>query len=176
MYRTEPPEKPKRTSHIDDRSTETVITVMNGTISRLAFPCYYAYREDGMPFPYHKIPPIWKDHLGWPTPDRRDHSFQPRIVEGMVVDPIHLTDEGYTTAMMTFDNPPDGLSWSLDIDDYIIRVNLDVSCNSANSEELDIPFAMYVIGTLVVDDVSHEARDLVTKGTIRILPSINANS
>lgn len=174
MYRTESRPHEEPASRVSDRATKTVIRVSNGIKSRMAFPCFYAYRSDGNPFsPNHRMLPIWQDHLGWPSPDHPDRSFQPRVIE---VEPIHLEDEGYTTATVTLKGAPTGLSVSAKLDDSIVRVDIDAMCSSADTAEIEVPFALYVSGNLLVDGKSHPARDLVTRGTIKILPAIHSTT
>lgn len=175
MYRTEPP-RHEPMSRAVDRSSRAEIVVTNGVISRLAFPCYYMYRRDGEPyFPHRKVPPIVQDHRGWPDPQHRDRSFQPRVVEGLVIEPIHLEDEGYTSVTMVIGDSPSGITWEGSIDDFVIRVELSVMCDEADSEELVVPFSVYAEGTFDVDGTQHPARDVVTSGTIRVLPAPHDN-
>lgn len=175
MYRTEH-HKPRRpVGRAVDRSTDTIIEVANGIRSRIAFPCYYAYRPDGMPFPFHELPPIWRDHLGWPRPDQRDHSFQPHRIEGLIVEPIHLSEEGYESAIVTTSSAPGGLEIEGYIDDYIVRIDIDAMCPMADDDKVDTRFAIYLEGTFDVDGRQHAARDLVTSGIIRIIPAIHDN-
>jgi len=177
MYRTESRPHEEPASRVSDRATKTVIKVSNGIVSRMAFPCFYAYRADGKPFPpNHRMPPIWQDHLGWPSPDHPDRSFQPRVIEGLMIEPIHLESEGYTDATVALKDAPDGLSVSAFLDDSIVRIAIETMCDDADSAEVEVPFALYVSGTLVVDEEEHAARDLVTRGVIRILPAVHSTT
>lgn len=170
MYRTEQPKPRKHESHAFDLSTDTIIDVVNGIISRIAFPCYYMYREDGLPLGVRTIPPAVWDHLGWPQPGRRDHSWQPCNIEGLVIEPIKLEDEGYDLVQLVMKDAPEGLDAYVEIDGSIIRLTLDIMCRDAIENEVKVPYSLYASGTFE-DDV--EARDLVTKGIIRIHPTIN---
>lgn len=169
MYRTEA--RPiKYESKAIDLSTDTVIEVVNGIISRIAFPCYYFYRLDGLPIGAHRIPSVVWDHFGWPRPDKPDHSWQPSNIEGLAIDPIMLHDEGYSSAQLVMKDPPDGLDCVARIDGHIVRVTLDVMCDDAISERVDVPYSLYVSGSFADGT---ETRDLVTKGIIRIHPTIH---
>ena len=170
MYRTPPPKHHEPTARAVDRSTDTIIEIENGIISRIAYPCYYIYRKDGKPYKHPVIPPIWHDHLGWPSPDKRDRSFQPRL-KNLIVEPIHLSDEGYTDVIVALRDEPDGLTITGEIDDSIVRLTIKALCEDAISERVDVKFAVYLEGTLLSNT---PARDLVTRGILRIVPAIYA--
>lgn len=173
MYRTEERPRKEPTSYAVDTPTRTDIIVRNGETTRIAFPCYYAYRKDGMPFPFHKVSPAVIDHYGWPRPDRRDHSFQPDHVPGLVIEPIHLSDEGYTGAEISFGtDAPSGLEADLEIDDFIVRLNLSVICSEATSEEIEVPYAIYIDGFFDHDGKRQYTRDIVTRGVVKVLPAV----
>ena len=53
---------------------------------------------------------------------------------------------------------------------------IETMCDDADSAEVEVPFALYVSGTLVVDGEDHAARDLVTRGVIRILPALHSTT
>ena len=175
MYRNQPTRPPEPRSRVTDRSVpHMTIEIDNGVTSRIALPCYYAYRKDGMPLPHHEIPPIMQDHIGWPRPDARDRSFQPLHVEGLVIEPIHLQDEGYEQAIVTLKDAPSGLSATAELDDSIIRVTVTAMCDEADSEAVEVPFSLYVSGTLTDGDTQFQARDIVTSGTIKVLPAVHS--
>lgn len=171
MYRTEERPRKEPTAHVVDTPTRTDIIVRNGETTRIAFPCYYAYRKDGMPLPFKKVKPAIIDHCGWPRPDQRDHSFQPHHIPGLVIEPIHLSDEGYANARISFsDDVPSGLSAILEIDDFIVRVNLTIICSKAIDEEVEVPYSIFIDGSLSHGDKQQYVRDIVTRGIIKILP------
>lgn len=134
---------------INDTAIQSVIRVDNGTISRITIPCVYDYAHMAS-----RLLLMTQDHLGWPSPDSADRSMQP-------YDGIDLTDEGYDSVIITFLDPPDGLSAEGEIDIDLIRVTFDVSCASAEDEDVDVTFAINVVG----DGLN----DLVTKGTLHIV-------
>lgn len=168
MYRAAGPglRKPP-VSHARDVTSGVVIEIQNGITSRIAFPCYYLYRKDGMPIDYHRVPHAVIDHFGWPSPDHRDRSWQPRIIDNLVAEPIHLTDEGYDQVSMHTYDLPDGFSHSVSIDDWVVRLTLNPRCNDAILEPVNVRFS--VIATNSTENVS----DMVANGIIRILPALH---
>lgn len=175
MYRNQPTRPPEPRSRVTDRSVpHMTIEIDNGVTSRIALPCYYAYRKDGMPLPHHEIPPIEQDHIGWPRPDARDHSFQPLHVEGLVIEPIHLQREGYTQVTVAMKSPPSGLTVTAELDDSVIRMKVTAMCSNADSQVVEVPFSMYISGTLSDGGRQFQARDIVTSGTIKVLSAVHS--
>ena len=176
MYRTEerPPERPERPRRITDKASKAILELDNGVTSRIAFPCFYAYREDGKPFPCRRIPPAWWDHRGWPEPRHPDHSWQPRRIEGLMIEPIHLADEGYTDAKFLVEEygKPEGFGATAWIDDSIVRVTLTAECIDAQEGKLEFPFSIFLEGSFEHDGESYRARDLLTSGTVRIRQNV----
>ena len=171
MYRTEhrPPREPM--GHARDAATGAVLEVANGIASRIAFPCYYMYREDGLPVPVDRVPPMVRDYRGWPAPDRRDRSWQPFRMHDITIEPIMLDEEGYDAAEMCLHEAPSGLSCEATIDGSVVRLVVRPMCPDADTEVVEVPFSLYVSGTL---QDGFEARDMVTRGTLRILPAQHA--
>jgi len=168
MYRAARPGLRKESaSHARDVTNNVIIEVQNGATSRIAFPCYYLYRKDGMPIDYHRIPHMVIDHFGWPSPDHRDGSWQPRIVDNLVVEPIHLTNEGYDQVSMNAYDLPDGFDHSVSIDDNVVRLTLNPRCDDAILEPVNVRFS--VIATNSAEGMS----DMVANGIIRILPALH---
>ena len=173
MYRTEEKPRHEHRGRAIDHSTSTDIILDNGVVSRIAFPCYYAYYKDGIPI--HKVPRVGNivDHFGWPEPKRIDRSCQPI---GLQVEPINLRSEGYNSVKLVL---PDGVSdWlfvSSVIEDNVIRLIIRVQCPDAIEEQVEVPYSLYVTGTYSYTTdyaaVPIAASDLVTKGVIRILPA-----
>ena len=173
MYRTEERPRKEPTAHVVDTPTRTDIIVRNGETTRIAFPCYYVYRKDGMPLPFRKVSPAKIDHYGWPRPDRRDHSFQPHHIPGLVIEPIHLSDEGYIRAQLSLgSDAPSGINFSLEIDDFIVRLNLSVANVEAEKEELEVPYTIFLDGTFTYGEKLQGVRDIVTRGIIKVLPAV----
>lgn len=148
------PPRPERRAHIRATATQSVICVDNDTISKIDIPCFY--RNDRV---YTWIDMLARDHAGWPSPDKPDRSFQPNFH-----DEIDLVAEGYDSASMEFLDPPEGLSATGEIDENIIKVTIDVSCESAVTEDVDVTFSIYVTGDGL--------RSLVTKGTLHIVAGL----
>lgn len=173
MYRTEERPRKEPTAYAVDTPTRTDIIVRNGETTRIAFPCYYVYRKDGMPLPFKKVSPAKIDHYGWPRPDRRDHSFQPHHIPGLVIEPIHLSDEGYDTVEVALPSDvSEGFNLGGTIDDFIVRVNINAACDEASEEELRIPYSIMLSGFFDHDNTRQYVRDIVTRGEVRVLPSL----
>lgn len=173
MYRTEEKPKHEHRSHAIDHSTSTDIIIDNGVVSRIAFPCYYAYYKGGIPV--HEIPiaGMTVDHFGWPEPRRIDHSCQPI---GLQVEPIDLLGEGYSSVKLVLpDSVYDWIDVSSFIDDNVIRLIIKAECPDAVEEEVEVPYWLYITGTYTYNTdytvTPIAASDLVTKGVIKILPA-----
>lgn len=173
MYRTEEKPRHEHRGRAIDHSTSTDIILDNGVVSRIAFPCYYAYYKGGIPI--HEVPRVGNivDHFGWPEPKRIDRSCQPI---GLQVEPIHLRNEGYTSVKMVMpDEASDCVHVSSIIDDNVIRLTIRVECEDAIEDKVEFPYSLYITGTYSYTTdyaaVPIAASDLVTKGVIRILPA-----
>lgn len=114
-----------------DIATPVKLYAHNGTTADFAFPCWY--QEVRKPIKAHLHNRPMHDHLGWPDPERPDHSCQlwaPDLHRCMVgrhhtcpthcemyidmdgISPIHLLDEGYTGASVAWATKrQDGDEW-----------------------------------------------------------------
>ena len=150
--------------------------VRNGSKMRLAFGCYYATNGHD---------PKVHDFLGWPAPDRPDdvcqispiHRFNwwrplyPRPEIPLKLEPIHLTEEGYTTCEVKLEDPDMEahmiVNASIDEDtDNIIRMNVYAGFPTFSDEPKKARFTLFVSKTENMDDTI----DAVCHGEIVILP------
>lgn len=183
--------KPHHRGHrvLQDTTTKNLTLVQNGATANLAIPCWYCCGDLPQHVRPHRVD--CHDHIGWPNPEHPDHSCQDahidyidslvpinrydhhkrgwypirRHLDMSKFFPIHLKDEGYTSVDVTFVNKPTGLVGSGTIDDYIVRFTLEPRCIAAIEEDIDVPYAVFVNGTLG----KRKARDVVAKGVLRIL-------
>lgn len=148
--------------HIDDMAGQSVISVDNGSISRITIPCFYV----------HDIPHSRKrhDHRGWPTPDRTDHSCQlpPRHERIIEMTEIDLPGEGYDSIEAGLADAPDGLSITGTIEHNIVMLSVVAMCEAATKEDLDVPFSVYATGEVGTPDGKVQLRDVVTKGILHV--------
>lgn len=148
------PPKPDRRVHINEASRQSLIRIDNGTVTNLAIPCY---RMRGRILTWLEI--MVFDHFGWPSPDHPDHSFQPFPPPSE--NEIDLNEEGYDEVEICFIDPPEGFSATGTIDGSIIRISITSMCESAETEDVDVQFSIYISG--------EGLRSVVTKGTIHII-------
>ena len=147
---------------MDETGTKSVISVDNGVITFLAIPCIYIHGQIISRLDVMRI-----DHSGWPYPGHPDESFQPMSI----VDDheINLADEGYHTVESVLGDDVSGLSVEGDIDRSIVRIKISAMCEDAISDDVEVPFAIYVTGE-TSDHV--QLRSLVTKGMIRVVAGL----
>lgn len=147
------PPHPDDRVHYDAMATESTISVDNGTITRVAIPCFYSH---GHIIARHYM--MCVDHAGWPSPDHPDTSWQ---TYGIPDDSIHLEDEGYTDVEMIFaSDVPDGIVVTGSLDDNIIRLVIEVECQDALTEDVDASFSLHIVG--------EQLNNTVTKGILHI--------
>lgn len=184
-YRTIEKKKPIRRV-LQDTTTKNRTYVQNGATAHLAIPCWYDVVNMPQHIRCHHID--YHDHIGWPTPDHPDESCQDGHLDQMVPSnrysdyhhgwmghhklldmsmfyPIHLEEEGYTSVDVAFVNPPAGLTAEGYIDDYVVRFTLEPKCESAIEEDIDVPYTVFINGTIG----TRTARDVVAKGVLHIL-------
>ena len=157
-YRLTPlPEGREPEAVMFDVARQSYITVDNGTISRINIPCFYGRRftrHDKMIF----------DHMGWPAVDRPDRSDYAQV---LAINDIDLEDEGYTSVIVTLSSTaPSGLTVSGELDYNHIILTISAICDEAIAYDTETEFAVYVTGS---NSEVGQLRDLVTKGTIRII-------
>lgn len=156
---------------IDDLATQSIIMVDNGTISRISILCFYG-RHD-VPIPHDGFV-TRHDHLGWPSPDSIDRSYQPPMPPAygkvIVVNGIDLAGEGYDTVEVALHEPPSGLTATGELDGSTVRLTIVTMCNDAVTEDVVVPFCVYATGEHEEDDnTTTQLRDVVTKGIIRVV-------
>ena len=64
---------PEYRNHFNTMVGQSVISVDNGSISRISIPCFYDHPEDICDTRHHRT---MHDHIGWPSPDSKDDSCQ----------------------------------------------------------------------------------------------------
>lgn len=158
-YRLAPP-PPDNVVHIDATATKSVINVDNGSITHLTFPCYYLNGELVSYFDIMRI-----DHLGWPSPDHADESWQPTDV--CDEEEIDLLSQGYDSADVMFDYTGDGITGKAWIENNLVRVVVNVRCQEAQHDDIDVPFSVIIFNS----DESTQMLSMVTKGIIHVSAS-----
>lgn len=158
-YRLAPP-PPDNVVHIDATTTKSVISVDNGSITTLTFPCYYL---NGELVSYLDIMRI--DHFGWPSPDHADASWQP--ADACHEEEIDLLSEGYDSADVLFDYTGDGITGNAWIEGNLVRVVVNVRCHEAQRHDIDVPFSVMISNS----DESVQLLSMVTKGIIHVSAS-----
>jgi hypothetical protein len=165
-YRLPEDWKQQLPGHIDDVARRADISVDNGTVTRFYIPCSYVYEKG-----YTRHDLMVEDHLGWPCPGHPDSSAQQFPPFKTYVDEIDLGSEGYTTVDVCLsDDTIDGLEFTGEIDGSIINLVIKAICHDAQSDDIEVTYAAYAIGSF--DDGygnQHELRDVITKGTLKII-------
>lgn len=152
---------------IVDHAAQSVIWVDNGTISRIPIPCFYQYRND-----LDRLVRMRIDHLGWPSPDHPDESCQYPTAHDVVYEPIDLETEGYNAVVVALGSPPSGLTVSGQIDYNLVTLSINAMCSSAATADVEVPINVYVTGSKVIDGVTYQLRDVVTKGLLHIVSGL----
>ena len=184
----EKPEPPKPRRTMQDTTTESTVYVQNGTTAYLAIPCWYLEVEPPKRAHYHSRQ--HHDHVGWPSPNHKDHICQSwdfahsccsfdkhkhecdhceRYLDMDRLIPIHMLQEGYTDIEIAMIDAPDGLKVSGYIDekkDWIVRILFDAKCEDALEDKLVVRFSVFANGDLGNRPVS----DIVADGILEILP------
>lgn len=183
-YRKVEKKKPIRRI-LQDTATRNATYVQNGATANLAIPCWYHIIRH--PQHTHVHDREWHDHIGWPNPASTDKSSQDAYLlknapyhykedregwthAGRYIDlsqfyPIHLEQEGYTDVEVAFANPPEGLTAIGHIDDYVVRFVISPQCDDAITEDVEVPYTVFVKGLVG----SRQVRDVAAKGTLHIL-------
>lgn len=186
-YRIREPRRHQHRRDVRDVATPSGVYVQNGATFNYAIPCWYLIAEE--PRRAHCHSRAHHDHVGWPSPNHPDHICQhwdfahsccshehgkhvcdhcSRFLDMGLLKPIHLRDEGYSEVEVAFDSPPAGLIGSGEIDaddDWVVRVLLHPMCRDAVSEDVDVPYSVFVKGNVG----GRQRRDVVARGTLRIL-------
>lgn len=161
--------------HIPDVATHSLISVDNGTISKISIPCFYGCGE------YHDK--MIHDHFGWPHPGHPDRSCQlpPCYSRVLELNEIDLPGEGYEYIDVAMLNAPSGLTFTGSIDYNIVTLTIVAMCNGAKENDIEVPFSVFAVKPrpdteLYLqsddDDDYDTRRDVVTKGTLRIVAGI----
>lgn len=158
-------------------------SVRNGATLRSAFSCFYF-----KPKPGHD--PNFHDHVGWPSPDNPDNicqmmppqyppmKWRPAILRTPDdLEPIHLLDEGYQEAAITFDNPDieqclTYKAWIDEDDDFIVRIYITAELPTFEDKPKETRFTVFVKKTYT-DPITNETmitKDTVCHGIFTILP------
>ena len=160
-----PDNPPDMRPRLHDAATQSVITIDNGTISRIMISCHYAHEE------HHDR--MMHDHVGWPSPGHPDESCQlpPGHDHVLVLDEIDLPGEGYNEIEIAFLNPPDGLEAFGGLGNGLVWLEFDAFCPSLMDADADVRFAAYALGEAedYHGDESIGLRDVITKGTLHIV-------
>lgn len=146
---------------IDDTASQSVICVDNGAVSYIAIPVVYMEQHDK----------AMHDHLGWPSPSNPDRSCQLPPGCEWSSDDVNLVDEGYESIEVAMIDPPDGLSFTGLVGNGVISLTISPMCPSAVSDDIDVPFAAYAVGTIDNDynEEDIQLRDVVLKGVLHIV-------
>ncbi len=159
-----PDTMPDMRLHLHDAATQSLVTIDNGTISRIVIPCHYAHEE------FHDV--MEHDHVGWPSPDSPDAScqIQPRRDRVLVLEAIDLPGEGYTAVEVAFVDPPSGLHGEGMVGDGYVAVLFEAMCEDLMTEDADVQFSVFALGSYeYLDEETVSMRDVVIKGTLHIV-------
>lgn len=164
-YRIDAPRPRRRSREMQDTVTPGSIVIHAGETANLAIPCFY--QEIHRPVPVRPHDRLRHDTLGWPTPDRPDHSCQEwdfdrhvcrrtphmkcdpphceRYVDMGSLIPIHLTEERYgdvkvvlQTDIVTAD------AWVDKVQDWVIRLKLSSDPDVEVTDPRHTSAAVYV--------------------------------
>lgn len=154
--------------------------VRNGATLRLTFGCYYSG---------HGHDPHYHDHIHWPAPDyhpgaicqMRPPRDRMRWTDGKIgygpvhLDPIHLAEEGYSKASVTFDDQEVAQYFTdvnAEIDeetDHYVRLRLLAQLPLFEDKPRETRFTVYVTNKIT------RVKDAVCHGIISVLPANAGN-
>lgn len=135
-----------RHGQFDSLADQSVISVDNGSISRVSIPCIY----DCMPpMPAPHTPP---QHYG----------------NMICFHEIDLIGEGYDHIEVALLDCPDGLTMTGAIDGSVVSLVITAMCPDAERATLSVPFSVFAVGS-VGSDMIAPLRDVVTKGVLRVV-------
>ena len=140
--------QPARTiPELNDVATPVRMNIQNGATADFAIPCWYIDDENMInDYPYH--------------------CHCDELVDMDKLIPIHLREEGYTKASISFIDKPAGLTATASIDntyDHIIRISLNAQVPTATTEAVNCTFVVHVVRPNTIDIVYH--------GVLVILPT-----
>lgn len=147
-----------------DHGMDVVLPIDNGTISHISIPCF---RRPPFPPGRHRDE---HNHQGWPSPDSPDDTCQGPW-DGDEPD-VDLLEEGYDFVEVSLLDQPEGFSVAGQIDGNKVRLTITAVCEAAETECVNVPFAVYLLGSEKVegkDEPVVTMRDLAAKGVIHIV-------
>lgn len=147
-----------------DHGMDVVLPIDNGTISHISIPCF---RRPPLPPGRHRDE---HNHQGWPSPDSPDDTCQGPW-DGDEPD-VDLLEEGYDSVEVSLLDQPEGFSVAGQIDGNKVRLTITAVCEAAETECVNVPFAVYLLGSEEVegeDEPVVTMRDLAAKGVIHIV-------
>ena len=149
--------------------------VRNGATMKASFGCFYFVPQPGHDPHYH-------DYINWPAPNyhgepcqmKTPRDIDPRFpkpvlrTDGDLV-PIHLADEGYTEAAVSFDDDDlaENLTATATIDtdeDHVVKLNVTTDFPTFKDKPIEIRF------TVFVKKSSTGVKDAVCHGILVVLP------
>ena len=144
--------------------------VRNGAQMRATFGCYYAHEGHD---------PKVHDYYGWPDPRHPDdicqmlpdfvHPYHNKDKRPLSFQPIHLLEEGYTSAIVVFEDRDfvrhlNAKAWIDEDDDCLVRMTVYAGLPTFSDKPKDVNF------TLFVRKADREVSDAVCHGTLTVLP------
>jgi hypothetical protein len=148
--------------------------VRNGATLRSRFRCYYLKKKE-----VHD--PHWHDHINWPAPNyhpgpicqmKLPREYDPRrpfhwLRRYEDLDEIHLTEEGYTQAFVTFEDEDNAQfleanAWIDGEEDNAVHMVVYAGFPSFSDKPVDVRFTLFVQNGYITDAVGH--------GIITVLP------
>jgi len=191
-YRIDAPRPRRRSREMQDTVTPGSIVIHSGETADLAIPCFY--QEIHRPIPVRPHDRLRHDTLGWPTPDRPDHSCQEwdfdrhvcrrtphmkcdpphceRYVDMGSLFPIHLREEGYKTVNVVLQSDIVEATAHIDeVQDWVIRLGV----SSVPDVEMVAP-SHTSLALYLVDDAKSSrgaefpSGDLVALMKVTVLP------
>lgn len=149
----------------DDTASPVIISVDNGTVSRISIPCEYGWLAGNPPIVRMMI-----DHAGWPSPGHPDRSCQDMSDVTYQSRPIDLEAEGYESVEVSLNDPPYGLSVEGNLTGSLVSVTITSMCPDAINHDVYVEFSAYLVGA--TEGFDHEVaqlRDIGAKGVIHIV-------
>lgn len=148
--------------------------VRNGAIMRVAFGCYYS--SNGHDPHYH-------DHLNWPAPnyhpgpicqmapprDKYRWLPYPTMRKPVQLEPINLSDEGYTTFVVTYEDEDLAYyltteAWLDEDEDNIVRMSVYADFPTFSDKPKELRFTLFAIKS------DRSAIDAICHGIVSVLP------
>lgn len=158
--------------------------VRNGATLKLDFDCYYMV-------PGHD--PHYHDYKNWPAPNYHPGDvcqiLPPRDIPRFMtardmlygrpceVAPIHLLDEGYSEAVIVFEDTAKAAhvtteTWIDEEDDNIVRLRLDAMFDTFTTDPIELKFTLFVKKTYTDPEtnITRTTKDAVEHGIIVVVP------